>query len=135
MLDYAVGPVGPADAVDLDRVFQALADPTRRSMLDRLSGGPATVSELGKPLGMSLSAVVQHVQVLESCGLVRTRKVGRSRTCSIDPAVLRSAEQWMADRRTLWERKLDRLGEYLALAASADSESLKTEMEEDNSDG
>ena len=68
MLDYAV---------DLDRVFQALADPTRRSMVERLSGGPATVSELGRPLGMSLSAVVQHVQVLESCGLVRTRKVGR----------------------------------------------------------
>jgi DNA-binding transcriptional ArsR family regulator len=105
MLDYAV---------DLDRVFQALADPTRRSMVERLSGGPATVSELGKPLGMSLSAVVQHVQVLESCGLVRTRKVGRSRTCSIDPVVLRSAEQWMADRRALWERRLDRLGEYLA---------------------
>lgn len=105
MLDYAA---------DLDRVFQALADPTRRSMVDRLSSGPATVSELGKPLGMSLSAVVQHVQVLESCGLVRTRKVGRSRTCSIDPVVLRSAEQWIADRRTMWERKLDRLGEYLA---------------------
>ena len=110
MLDYAV---------DLDRVFQALADPTRRSMVDRLSSGPATVSELGKPLGMSLSAVVQHVQVLESCGLVRTRKVGRSRTCSIDPVVLRSAEQWIADRRALWERKLDRLGEYLA-ATEAD---------------
>jgi DNA-binding transcriptional ArsR family regulator len=115
MLDYAVG---------LDRVFQALADPTRRSMVERLSGGPATVSELGRPLGMSLSAVVQHVQVLESCGLVRTRKVGRSRTCSIDPAVLRSAEQWMADRRALWERRLDRLGEYPAAAAGDAADDL-----------
>ena len=111
MLDYAV---------DLDRVFQALADPTRRSMVERLSGGSATVSELGRPLGMSLSAVVQHVQVLESCGLVRTEKVGRSRTCRIDPVVLNSAEQWIADRRSLWERRLDRLGEYLAATGDTD---------------
>jgi DNA-binding transcriptional ArsR family regulator len=127
MLDYAV---------DLDRVFQALADPTRRSMVERLSGGSATVSELGKPLGMSLSAVVQHVQVLESCGLVRTRKVGRSRTCSIDPVVLRSAEQWMADRRALWERRLDRLGEYLAATAddAADDNGAADDNETDKGD-
>jgi DNA-binding transcriptional ArsR family regulator len=107
-------------AVDLDRVFHALADSGRRSMVERLSRGPASVSELGRPLGMSLSAVVQHVQVLESCGLVRTQKVGRTRTCSIDPAALRTAEDWIADRRSLWERRLDRLGDYLAATAPAD---------------
>ena len=99
---------------DLDRVFQALADPGRRLMVERLTHGPASVSELGQPLAMSLAAVVQHVQVLEASGLVRTQKVGRTRTCRIEPAVLRSAEAWIADRRTLWERRLDRLGDYLA---------------------
>jgi DNA-binding transcriptional ArsR family regulator len=98
---------------DLDRVFQALADPGRRVMVERLSQGPASVSELARPLAMSLAAVLQHVQVLEASGLVRTQKTGRTRTCSINPAVLRSAEQWIADRRALWERRLDRLGEYL----------------------
>lgn len=98
---------------DLDRVFQALADPGRRLMVERLSRGPASVSELGKPLAMSLAAVVQHVQVLEASGLVRSQKVGRTRTCSIDPAALRSAEGWIAERRSLWERRLDRLGDLL----------------------
>ncbi len=98
----------------LDRVFHALSDPSRRLMVERLSLGPASVSELARPLSMSLAAVVQHVQVLEASGLVRSQKVGRTRTCSIQPAVMRSAEQWMADRRTSWERKLDRLGDYLA---------------------
>lgn len=98
---------------DLDRVFQALADPGRRLMVERLSRGPATVSELAEPLAMSLAAVLQHVQVLEASGLVRSRKTGRSRTCSIETATLRSAEQWIADRRSLWERRLDRLGKYL----------------------
>jgi len=106
---------------DLDRVFQALADPGRRLMVERLSRGPASVSELGQPLAMSLAAVVQHVQVLEASGLVRTQKVGRTRTCRIEPAALRSAEAWIAERRTLWERRLDRLGEYLASPESADS--------------
>ena len=96
---------------DLDRVFQALADPGRRLMVERLSRGPASVSELGKPLAMSLAAVVQHVQVLEASGLVRSQKVGRTRTCSIDPAALKSAEGWIAERRSLWERRLDRLGD------------------------
>ncbi len=99
---------------DLGRVFHALADPGRRLMVERLSQGPASVSELGRPLVMSLTAVVQHVQVLEASGLVRTQKAGRIRTCSINPAVLRSAESWIADRRALTERRLDRLGEYLA---------------------
>ena len=102
---------------DLDRVFQALADPGRRIMLERLSAGPASVSELGRPLAMSLAAVVQHVQVLEASGLVRSQKLGRTRTCSLNSAALRSAEHWISDRRTLVERRLDRLGEYLAETA------------------
>jgi DNA-binding transcriptional ArsR family regulator len=103
----------PDGGPDLDRVFQALADPGRRLMVERLSRGPATVSELAEPLAMSLAAVLQHVQVLEASGLVRSRKTGRSRTCSIDTTTLRSAERWIADRRSLWERRLDRLGKYL----------------------
>jgi DNA-binding transcriptional ArsR family regulator len=98
---------------DLDRVFQALADPGRRVMVERLSRGPASVSELARPLAMSLAAVLQHVQVLEASGLVRSQKTGRTRTCRINPAVLRSAEQWISERRALQERRLDRLGEYL----------------------
>jgi DNA-binding transcriptional ArsR family regulator len=104
--------------VDLDRVFQALADPGRRSMVERLSAGPASVSELAQPLAMSLAAVLQHVQVLETSGLVRSQKVGRTRTCSINPAVLSSAEQWISQRRALTERRLDRLGEYLKQTAT-----------------
>jgi DNA-binding transcriptional ArsR family regulator len=100
-------------AADLDRVFHALADPGRRVMVERLSHGPASVSELGRPLAMSLAAVLQHVQVLEASGLVRSHKTGRTRTCRIEPAALRSAESWIAERRTLWERRLDRLGDYL----------------------
>jgi DNA-binding transcriptional ArsR family regulator len=98
----------------LDRVFQALADPARRGMVERLSRGPASVSELAKPLAMSLSAVVQHLAVLEASGLVRSAKVGRVRTCRIEPKALRTAEDWIAARRAIWERRLDRLGEYLA---------------------
>jgi DNA-binding transcriptional ArsR family regulator len=98
----------------LDLMFQALADPARRGMVERLTRGPASVSELAEPLDMSLSAVVQHLAVLESSGLVRTAKVGRVRTCQIEPKALRTAEQWITDRRTLWERRLDRLGDYLA---------------------
>jgi len=83
-------------------------------MVERLSGGPASVSELAEPLAMSLSAVVQHLQVLESSGLVRSEKVGRVRTCRVEPAALRLAELWIAERRAGWERRLDRLGGYLA---------------------
>jgi DNA-binding transcriptional ArsR family regulator len=106
-------------ATDLDRVFQALADPGRRLMVERLSQGPASVSELGEPLSMSLAAVVQHVQVLESSGLIRSQKTGRTRTCTISPAALRSAESWITERRSLWERRLDRLGGFLADTADA----------------
>jgi DNA-binding transcriptional ArsR family regulator len=98
----------------LDRVFQALSDPSRRVMVDRLTRGPASVSELARPLDMSLAAVVQHIQVLEASGLVQSRKVGRVRTCQIEPKTLRSAEQWITQRRTSWERRLDRLGDHLA---------------------
>jgi DNA-binding transcriptional ArsR family regulator len=104
-------------APDLDKVFQALAGPGRRLMVERLTGGPASVSELGRPLDMSLAAVLQHVQVLEACGVIRSSKLGRTRTCTINPAVLRSAESWIADRRTMVERRLDRLGEYLSETA------------------
>jgi DNA-binding transcriptional ArsR family regulator len=98
----------------LDRVFQALTDPTRRLILQRLSGGPATVGELARPLDMTLSAVVQHIQVLEQCGVIRTHKTGRTRHCEMDPNALRAAEHWLTERRTIWERRLDRLGEILA---------------------
>jgi DNA-binding transcriptional ArsR family regulator len=101
-------------AATLDRVFQALSDPSRRVMVDRLTRGPASVSELARPLDMSLAAVVQHIQVLEASGLVQSHKVGRVRTCQIEPKALRSAEQWITQRRTSWERRLDRLGDYLA---------------------
>ncbi|HEY2579315.1 MAG TPA: metalloregulator ArsR/SmtB family transcription factor [Streptosporangiaceae bacterium] len=107
----------------LDRVFQALADPGRRSMMERLSRGPASVSELARPLDMSLAAVLQHVQVLEASGLVRSQKVGRTRTCSIDPATLRSAEDWISGRRVAWERRLDRLGDYLAAGTDRPADS------------
>ena len=98
----------------LDLMFQALADPTRRMMVDRLSRGPASVSELAKPFDKSLPAVVQHLQVLEQSGLVKSEKVGRVRTCTIDSTAMSQAEKWINDRRIQWERRLDRLGEFLA---------------------
>ena len=100
--------------LDLDRVFRALADPGRRRMLERLSQSPASVSELGAPLSMSLAAMLQHVQILETSGLVQSRKLGRTRTCSLNAESLRSAERWISERRTFVERRLDRLGDYLA---------------------
>jgi DNA-binding transcriptional ArsR family regulator len=99
---------------NLDLVFQALSDPTRRGILERLSRGPASVSELAQPLTMSLPAVVQHLQVLEASGLVTSQKLGRVRTCQLDAAALSQAEQWINERRTGWARRLDRLGDYLA---------------------
>jgi DNA-binding transcriptional ArsR family regulator len=103
----------PNQSATLDRVFHALSDPSRRGMVERLSRGPASVSELARPLAMSLPAVLQHLQVLEASGLVRTEKIGRTRSCTIEPGALTLAEQWIGARRTLWERRLDRLGEYL----------------------
>lgn len=98
---------------ELDLMFQALADRTRRAMVDRLSRGPASVSELAAPLAMSLPAVVQHLQVLEQSGLIRSEKVGRVRTCTLDTAALSQAERWINDRRTLWQHRLDQLGRVL----------------------
>ena len=98
----------------IDLVFHALADPSRRAMVDRLTHGPASVSELARPLAMSLPAVVQHLHVLEDSGLVRSHKLGRVRTCTVEPSALRAAERWIAERRTFWEQSLDQLGEYLA---------------------
>ena len=95
-------------------MFQALADPTRRAMIDRLSRGPASVSELAKPFAMSLPAVVQHLSALENSGLVTSQKVGRVRTVQMQPEALNQAEQWINDRRTLWANRLDRLGDFLA---------------------
>jgi DNA-binding transcriptional ArsR family regulator len=83
-------------------------------MLDQLSEGPASVSALARPLEISLPAVIQHLHVLEASGLVRSKKVGRVRTCSIESSALHTAEQWIAQRRASWEQRLDRLGEYLA---------------------
>jgi DNA-binding transcriptional ArsR family regulator len=99
---------------EIDRVFHSLGDPRRRRLLERLSHGPASVGDLARPLGITLAAAVQHVQVLERSGLVRTRKVGRVRTCSIEPAGLDVAAGWIAERRSLWDRRLDRLGDVLA---------------------
>ena len=97
----------------LDKTFAALSDPTRRAIVERLVQGPATVSELAKPLPMSLPAAMLHLKVLEESGLVTSEKVGRVRTCRIDPKMLSQAEQWVADRRQMWERNLDRLGAFL----------------------
>jgi DNA-binding transcriptional ArsR family regulator len=98
----------------VDRVFHALADRSRRVMIERLSRGPATVSELAQPLPMSLPGALQHVRVLENSGLVRSDKVGRVRTCHIEPAAMRPVLRWVAARRLSWEGRLDRLGELLA---------------------
>lgn len=103
----------PVGAAPLDRVFHALADPGRRAMVDRLLTGPASVSELAEPLAMSLSAVGQHLRVLEDSGLVRSEKRGRVRTCHLEPPALRRAEDWFTERRAFWERRLDRLGQFL----------------------
>ena len=98
----------------IDRVFHALGDPTRRAIMEKLSQGPRSVSRLAEPLDITLAAVVQHLQVLEESGLVQTEKLGRVRTCRINPAGLSVVEQWIKDRRSLWEKRLDTLGDLLA---------------------
>jgi DNA-binding transcriptional ArsR family regulator len=98
----------------VDEVFRALGDPTRRNMVEHLVRGPATVSQLARPLEITLSAVVQHLAILESSGLVRSEKVGRTRTCRLEPVGLQLAADWFAGQRALWERRLDRLGAVLA---------------------
>jgi DNA-binding transcriptional ArsR family regulator len=100
----------------VDRVFHALGEPTRRALVERLSAGPMSVSDLAQPFDVTLAAIVQHLQVLEESGVVQSEKVGRVRTCRLDPDGLRLAERWIAERRSLWERRLDRLGDLLAEA-------------------
>jgi DNA-binding transcriptional ArsR family regulator len=104
----------PARKIRVDRVFHALGDPTRRAIVEKLSEGPISVSRLAAPLAITLAAVVQHLQILQESGLVNTEKVGRIRTCRLEPNGLSAAEQWIADRRSMWERRLDALGEFLA---------------------
>jgi DNA-binding transcriptional ArsR family regulator len=106
----------------LDGVFHALADPSRRDIVERLARGPATVSELARPLPMSLPSVVQNLQVLETNGLIRSEKVGRVRTCHLQVKTLDRAEAWMAAQRRTWSRRLDRLGEYLEATAPDQSD-------------
>lgn len=103
----------PRQSASIDRVFHALGDPTRRAIVERLSRGPVSVSKLRAPLNITLAAVVQHLQVLERSGLVHTTKVGRVRTCRMEPTGLTVAEQWINQRRALWERRLDRIGDLL----------------------
>jgi DNA-binding transcriptional ArsR family regulator len=104
----------PTPNPQVDRLFHALADPTRRAILGWLTGGPMSVSRLAEPLGVTLTAVAQHLQILEEVGLVHTEKLGRVRTCRIETAGFRLLEQWIRDHRIAWERKLDRLGQFLA---------------------
>jgi DNA-binding transcriptional ArsR family regulator len=103
----------PNQAIELDRVFRALADPTRRAVLQHLSGAAAPVSELAEPFDMALPSFLQHLKVLEGCGLVRSRKSGRIRTYQISPEPLKAAEAWMSEQRAVWERRLNQLDRYL----------------------
>ena len=102
----------------VDRVFHALGDPTRRAIVEKLSVGPVSVSRLAKPLDITLAAVVQHLKVLEESGIIQTEKIGRVRTCRIEPKGLTLAERWINERRTLWEKRFDRLGKLLEESTS-----------------
>jgi DNA-binding transcriptional ArsR family regulator len=117
----------PNHGDELDQVFRALGDPTRRAIVSRLVRSPLTVSEIAQPLSMALPSVLQHLRVLEDCGLIGTRKLGRVRTCSIEPARLRVAETWLVDQRTGWEQRLDRLDDYLGAAAPPQHDDGKDE--------
>lgn len=117
-----------------DQVFDALGDATRRSIIDRLSRGPASVSDLAKPLDISLAAVLQHVQVLEQCGLVHSAKVGRVRTCKLRERGLTVIEGWIRQRRSLWERRFDRLAEVLGEAAEGEGSVAGGEQTPDRQD-
>ncbi len=114
------GPKADSSTVNIDRLFHALGDPTRRAMLDRLALGPLSVSNMANPLGITLTAVMQHMQILEECGLAHTEKVGRVRTCRIASAGLDALDQWVRSHRTQLERQLDRLAELLAEDDSAE---------------
>ena len=103
----------PNQQPHLDRVFHALADPTRRGIVARLLNGPASVTDLAAPLSMAMPSVLQHLKVLEGSGLIRSEKVGRVRTCRVEPAALTQAEQWLADQRAIWESRMDRFEAYV----------------------
>jgi DNA-binding transcriptional ArsR family regulator len=113
----------PSPKVNVDRVFHALGDPTRRAILEKLSEAPLSVSRLAEPLAITLTAVVQHLQILQESGLVRTEKTGRVRTCRLDTAGFSVLEQWIGDRRSMWEQRLDRLGDLLAESEEGKGES------------
>jgi DNA-binding transcriptional ArsR family regulator len=113
MLQYSPAQAAPGEP-PIDVVFHALSDANRRAMIDRLLDGPASVSELARPLAISLPAVVQHLHVLEASGVVRSQKLGRVRTCEIEPLALSTAERWISERRATWQTRLDRLGDLLA---------------------
>src|SRR5205085_2747329 len=115
----------------MDVVFHALSDANRRAMIDRLLDGPASVSELARPLAISLPAVVQHLHVLEASGVVRSHKLGRVRTCEIEPLALSTAERWIRERRAAWEARLDRLGDLLA--ADTDESARSTQSKKTRS--
>ena len=100
--------------ISVDRILRALADPSRKAIVERLSQGPLSVSSLATPLDITLTAVAQHLQVLEECGLVRTEKIGRVRTCSLETKGFLPLEHWIRDRRSAWEMRLDKLGDFLA---------------------
>jgi DNA-binding transcriptional ArsR family regulator len=111
-----------AKSLSIDRIFHALGDPTRRAIVERLSQRPMSVSQLAGPLSITLAAVVQHLQILENSGLIRTEKLGRVRTCSIAPAGIALGHQWFSDRRSTWEHQLDRLGSFLSELDETSSE-------------
>ena len=116
----------PNRSAALDLAYQALADPTRRRMVARLSRGPASVSELAEPLAMSLPAVLQHLRMLEASGLVQSEKKGRVRTCRIEPEALGAAESWIAEQRSQWEARLDRLEDYLEVLKDKEKDDGRT---------
>lgn len=103
----------PNHRTNLDRLFHALSDPTRRAIVGRLSQGPASVSELARPFSMAMPSLLQHLQVLEDSRLIRTEKVGRVRTCKMQPSALGVAESWIAQQRTIWEDRFDRMEAYV----------------------
>jgi DNA-binding transcriptional ArsR family regulator len=110
----------PQQAAVLDRLFQALADPTRRAVVERLGHGPAATSELARPFGMALPSFIQHLEVLEKVGLVTSTKAGRVRTYRLTPEPMRAAESWMTTQRQLWERRLDQFDAYVRTMKETD---------------
>jgi DNA-binding transcriptional ArsR family regulator len=121
------------ESATADRVFHALADVNRRTIIERLTSAPATVSELARLLDVTVAATVQHLQVLQASELVRSEKTGRVRTCQIDPSGLRRAEEWLRLQRTTWEHRLDRLGDVLGESAAADTTNQDTSSKEPRS--